>query len=33
MHIELRAGGISQSDCSQLGWLDSQEHAFRKCPS
>ena len=22
MHIELRAEGISQSDCSQLGWLD-----------
>ena len=33
MHIELRAEGISQSNCSQLGWLDYQEHAFRKCPS
>jgi hypothetical protein len=33
MYIELRAEGISQSDCSQLGWLDSQEHAFRKRPS
>jgi hypothetical protein len=33
MHIELRAEGISQSNYSQLGRLDSQEHAFRKCPS
>ena len=33
MHIELQAEGISQSNCSQLGWLDYQEHAFRKCPS
>jgi hypothetical protein len=33
MHIELRAEGIPQSYCSELGWLDYQEHAFHKCPS
>ena len=33
MRIELRAEGISEYDCSQLGWLDYQEHAFRKYPS
>ena len=33
MHIELQAEGISEDDCSQLGWLDYQEHVFRKCPS
>ncbi len=33
MHIELRAEGIFLSKCSQLGWLDYQEHAIRKCPS
>jgi hypothetical protein len=33
MYIELRAEGISQSNYSQLGRLDSQKHAFRKCPS
>lgn len=33
IYIELRAEGISQSNCSQLGWLGYQEHAFHKCPS
>ena len=33
MHIELQAEGISEYDCSQLGWLDYQEHTFRKCLS
>ena len=28
--IELRAEGISEDDCSQLGWLDYQEHAIHK---
>ena len=31
MHIELRVEGISQSECFQLGWLEHQEHTFRKC--
>jgi hypothetical protein len=33
MRIELWAEGISEHDCSQLGWLDNQEHAIRKHPS
>ena len=33
MRIELRAEGIFEHDCSQLGWLDNQEHAIRKHPS
>jgi len=33
MRIELQAEGISEYDCSQLGWLDNQEYAIRKHPS
>ena len=33
MHIELRAEGISEHDCSQLEQLDNQEHIIRKHPS
>ena len=33
MHIELRAEGISEYDCSQLGRLDNQEHIIHKHPS
>jgi hypothetical protein len=33
MHIELQAEGISEYDCSQLGWLDYREHTFGKYPS
>ena len=33
MRIELRVEGISEHDCSQLGWLHNQEHAIRKHPS
>jgi hypothetical protein len=33
MRIELQAEGISEYDCSQLGWLGYREQAFGKYPS